>query len=121
MIARRSRRRAFAVAWLAGALLYSARARATPDVSLGGLVQPQVMWQQHDDKANVANQGNSGFNLRRARIIAVGRLPTKSILWEARVEADMVPGFQLLDAYLAANYELPKRGFVRVTLGQHFA
>jgi len=109
-------------ALVAAALLAaSARAHATPDISLGGIIQPQLKWQQHDANANVANQGESGFVLRRARLIAVGHLPTRSILWEARAEADMVPGFQLLDAYLAANAELPKRGFWRITLGQHFA
>jgi hypothetical protein len=47
-------------------------------------------------------------------------MPSKRILWEARIEAEMVPSFALLDAYLAANVELAHDGFFRVVAGQQF-
>jgi hypothetical protein len=92
-----------------------------PDVSLGGLAQPQLKWEQSDPSVTETNPRNSGFALHRARIIATGVLQGKIVLWEARVEADMVPGFQLLDAWLSGTGELPHDGYLKVIAGQQFA
>jgi hypothetical protein len=92
-----------------------------PDIWLSGLAQPQVKWEQDDPTVMETNPRNSGFALHRARIQAGANLQGKRVLWEAKIEADMVPGFQLLDAYLAGTAELPRNGFLRVVAGQQFA
>jgi hypothetical protein len=92
-----------------------------PDVWLGGLAQPQVKWEQEDPNVMEANPRNSGFALHRARIQAGAFLRGSTVLWEARVEADMVPGFQLLDAWLSGTGELKGRGFLKFIAGQQFA
>jgi hypothetical protein len=102
-------------------ILIPARARARPDIYLGGMAQPQLRWEQQDPNVSETNPRNSGFALHRARLVAAGALRGWSILWEARVEAEMVPSFQLLDAWLAGSYELPARGLIKFTAGQHFA
>jgi hypothetical protein len=102
-------------------LLASSSARAAPDIYLGGMAQPQLKYEAQDPTVTETNPRNSGFALHRARLVAAGSLRGWSVLWEARVEAEMVPAFQLLDAWLAGTYELPAGGFLRVTAGQHFA
>jgi hypothetical protein len=102
-------------------MMLSGVSRASPELYLGGLAQPQLKWAQQDDSVTVTNPQNSGFALHRARIIAGGTLKGWNILWEARIEAEMVPSFQLLDAWLAASNDLPARGFWRITFGQQFA
>ena len=96
-------------------------AHAAPDLYLGGVAQPQLEWQQQDPNAMVTNPRNSGFALHHARLIAAGSMKGYSILWEARIEAEMVPAFQLLDAWLSGSADLPGRGMWRLTAGQHFA
>ncbi len=91
------------------------------DLSLGGLAQPQLRWEQQDPNVTPTNPLNSGFALHRARLIAAGSLRGYSILWQARIEAEMVPSFQLLDAWLSASNDLPGRGYWRITAGQQFA
>ncbi|HEX8953128.1 MAG TPA: porin [Polyangia bacterium] len=91
------------------------------EVYLGGLAQPQLKWEQQDPTVTETNPRNSGFALHRARLIAAGSLRGYSILWEARIEAEMVPSFQLLDAWLSASGELTARGHWRIMAGQQFA
>jgi hypothetical protein len=95
-------------------------ARAAPDLYLGGIAQPQLRWEQQDPSVNETNPRNSGFALHRARLIAAGSYRYK-VLWEGRVEAEMVPTFQLLDAWLSASGDLIGRGYLRFTAGQQFA
>jgi hypothetical protein len=109
-------------ALVAAALLVASPAYAGwPDIWLSGLAQPQLKWEQQDPSVMVANPKNSGFALHRARIQAGADLQGQRVRWEARIEAEMVPSFQLLDAYLAGTGDLPGKGFLRVTAGQHFA
>jgi hypothetical protein len=96
-------------------------ARASPDVYVGGVAQPQGQWQQQDDSVKITNPRNSGFALHHARLIAAGRIKGWSVVWDARVEMEMVPAFQLLDAWLAGTRELPLGGYLRVIFGQQFA
>jgi hypothetical protein len=42
-------------------------------------------------------------------------------LWEARIEAEFVPSFALLDAYAAVSGQLIRGGFWKIWAGQHFA
>src|SRR5690242_4803812 len=102
-------------------LLASPAFAGWPDVWVGGLAQPQLKWEQEDPSVMEANPRNSGFALHRARIQAGMTLKGSHVLWEARVEADMVPGFQLLDAWLSGTTELAGRGWFKATAGQHFA
>ncbi|MCU1276597.1 MAG: Phosphate-selective porin [bacterium] len=102
-------------------LLPAAASAREWDVSLGGLAQPQLRWEQQDPNVTETNPRNSGFALHRARLIAAGSVRGYSILWEARVEMEMVPSFQLLDAWLSGSADLPGRGHWRITAGQHFA
>ncbi|MGZ3439370.1 MAG: hypothetical protein ACXVDD_07630, partial [Polyangia bacterium] len=88
------------------------------EIYLGGLAQPQLKWEQQDPNVTETNPRNSGFALHRARLIAAGSLRGYSILWEARIEAEMVPSFQLLDAWLSASGELTARGHWRIMAGQ---
>ncbi len=111
------RRLAFVVALCAARTAYA----GWPDIQVGGLAQPLVKWEQQDPSANETNPKNSGFALHRARAIIAASMPTKYITWEARLEADLIPGFQLLDAWLSGTGELPGKGFWRLTAGQHFA
>jgi hypothetical protein len=104
----------------ASLLLLPSLARAKPDLYLGGMAQPQLKWEQQDPTVNETNPRNSGFALHRARLVAAGSYRYK-ILWEGRIEMDMVPSFQLLDAWLSGSGNLPAGGFLRFTAGQHFA
>ncbi len=99
----------------------STPALADHDLYLGGMAQPQLRWEQQDPDATPTNPQNSGFALPRARIIAAGGIRGYSIYWEARIEADMVPSFQLLDAWISGSADLPGGGHWRLTAGQHFA
>lgn len=105
---------------VASLLLLPSAARAAPDLYLGGLAQPQLKWAQNDPKVMETNPVNSGFALHRARLIATGAYKYK-VLWEGRIEAEMVPTFQLLDAWLSASGDLVGRGYLRFTAGQQFA
>ncbi len=87
----------------------------------GGIAQPEAFWIQTQDNSKIANPQNSGFALNHARGYAVGTYRGRLLLWEARIEAEFVPSFQLLDAYGAVSSDLPKRAFWKITLGQHFA
>lgn len=101
--------------------LVASRAHAGPwDVSLGGLAMPQVKWEQSDPNPNIISPKQSGFTLRRARIIAQGWYRGQKLTWEGRIEAEMIPGWQLLDAYLAAGSELRGGGYWRIALGQQW-
>jgi hypothetical protein len=91
------------------------------EIYVGGLAQPQLRWEQEDPNVTETNPRNSGFALHRARLIAAGALHGWSILWEARVEAEMVPSFQLLDAWLSGSGELVRGGHWRIMAGQQFA
>jgi hypothetical protein len=106
---------------LLAALLVPAAAHASPQVLVGGAAVPQGRWEQQDSNPSVANPQHSGFALNHARLWAVALLGGNRVKWDARVELEMVPGFQLLDAYLGATAELPYGGFLRVIAGQHFA
>jgi hypothetical protein len=109
-------------ALIAAALLFvPLAARASPDVYIGGVAQPEAQWQQQDPSVTITNPRNSGFALHHARLIAAGSIKGWNVKWEARVEMEMVPAFQLLDAYLAATKELIRDGYVRVIFGQQFA
>jgi Phosphate-selective porin O and P len=99
----------------------STTAFAEHELSIGGLAQPQLRWEQQDPTVTETNPRNSGFSLPRARIFAAGGIRGYSIYWEARIEADMVPSFQLLDAWLSGSADLPGRGHWRLTAGQQFA
>src|SRR5262249_46312251 len=101
-------------------LLLSTRAFAWPNVKLGGMAQPQLKWEQQDDTVKETNPRKSGFALKRARLVAEASIQGWSLLWEARVEAEMLPTFQLLDAYIAANGNTPGNGFWRIGFGQQF-
>ena len=103
------------------AALVAMPARANPDISIGGVAQPEAQWQQQDPSVTIANPRNSGFALHHARLIAAGSIKGWNVLWDARVEMEMVPAFQLLDAFLAGTGELPRKGFLRVIFGQQFA
>jgi hypothetical protein len=96
-------------------------ARAAPDVYIGGVAQPEGQWQQQDPSVMITNPRNSGFALHHARLIAAGGINGWNVRWDARVEMEMVPAFQLLDAWLAGTKELPRAGSLRVTFGQQFA
>jgi hypothetical protein len=96
-------------------------ARASPDVYIGGTAQPEGQWQQQDPSVTITNPRNSGFALHHARLIAAGSIMGLTVKWDARVEMEMVPAFQLLDAFLAGTKELPAAGYLRVIFGQHFA
>ncbi len=91
------------------------------EIYLGGMAQPQLKWEQQDPKVTATNPHNSGFALHRARLIAAGSLRGWSILWEARIEMEMVPSFQLLDAWLSGSADLSGRGYWRIMAGQQFA
>jgi hypothetical protein len=106
---------------LALLLLFTGFAHAQGTLSAGGIAQPQVFWADDRDNARVTNPESSGFALRHARGYASGRYQGKSLLWEARIEAEFVPTFALLDAYAAVSGELIRGGFFRITAGQHFA
>jgi hypothetical protein len=101
-------------------LLAAGVARAN-GFAAGGIAQPLVRWEQEDPNAKITNPQNSGFVLRHARGYATGFYQGSTILWDARIEVEMVPGFQLLDAYGAASMKLAGGGGWRITLGQHFA
>lgn len=91
-------------------------------VGVGGLVQPQVKWQQQDDSGvKVLNPHESGFVLRRARAWLYGDIAWNRVKLEARIEAELMPQFQLLDAFVAINGELDGAGRWRLALGQQFA
>jgi hypothetical protein len=105
---------------LAAITLLPVAARAAPEVYLGGLAQPQLKWEQQDTSVKVTNPRNSGFALHRARLFAGGWMRGLSILWKAYIEAEMVPTFQLLDAWLSGSADLPRGGFWTITAGQQF-
>jgi len=105
---------------LFAALLVSV-AHASPEVTVGGAAIPQVRWEQQDPNPAVVNPQHSGFALTHARLWAVAALGGTKVKWDARAELEMVPGFQLLDAYLGLTAELPQDGWLRVVAGQHFA
>jgi hypothetical protein len=96
-------------------------ARAAPDVYLGGTAQPEGQWQQQDPSVTITNPRNSGFALHHARLVAAGSIKGWNVQWDARVEMEMVPAFQLLDAWASGTKELPRAGYLRVVFGQHFA
>ena len=101
-------------------VVVGSNASALPDVELGGLAQPQLKWEQQDPDVKPVVTRSSGFALKRARLIALGRMTTKSVKWEARLEGEMIPSFQLLDAYLAATVETAGDGMVRISFGQQW-
>ncbi len=104
------------------ALILAAAAPArAQNVGVGGVVQPQVRWQQQDDSAKVINPQESGFVIRRTRAWLFGDIAWNKVKFEARVEAELMPQFQLLDAYVAASADLPGGGRWRIGLGQQFA
>jgi hypothetical protein len=117
----RDLRRRLAPSLFLASILLASTARARPDVYLGGIAQPELQWQQQDPNAMITNPRNSGFALHHARLVAAGSMHGWNILWDARVEMEMVPAFQLLDAWLAGTGELPRKGFLRVMAGQQFA
>lgn len=100
--------------------MWAGAARAGGSILAGAIAQPQVRWVDDYDNGRVTNPENSGFVLRHARAYGVGSYQGQKVLWEARIEIEMVP-FQLLDAYGAASADLPKGGFWKIWLGQHFA
>jgi hypothetical protein len=87
----------------------------------GAIAQPQAQWVDDRDNARVSNPQESGFALKHARGYVTARYQTRSLLWEARIEAEFVPSFVLLDAYAAVGGELVRGGFWKVIAGQHFA
>jgi hypothetical protein len=99
----------------------TAQAVEWPELTVGGIVQPGVKWEQQDPSVKEAAPRNSGFFLSHARAIILGTYHFSRIDFEGRLEAELNPGFTLLDAYLAARGELRGNGFWRLTLGQHFA
>src|SRR5262245_45802887 len=101
--------------------MMASNALAQGSLGAGGIAQPEVFWADDRDNARVSNPQQSGFALRHARGYAVGRYQGKSLLWEARIEAEFVPTFALLDAYAAVSGDLTRGGFWKVWAGQHFA
>jgi hypothetical protein len=102
-------------------MLIARVAFAGPDVYIGGIAQPQFAWWDSDPDKVVAQPKQTGFVLRRARIIAGANWATEYVTFGARVEAEMTPQFQLLDAFVSAEGRTRGHGFWRVEVGQTFA
>lgn len=90
-------------------------------LGLGGIIQPSLVWFQQDDNAKPVVQNNSGFILRHTRLYFSGALDIGNVQFDLRVEGELMPQFQLLDAYIGVGGELPKDGHWRIALGQMFA
>jgi len=101
-------------------ILVAAGARAQT-VGVGGVVQPEADWQQQDTSVKVIDPRYSGFAIRRTRSWLFGDIAWNKVRFEARIEAELMPQFQLLDAYVAASSDLAGGGRWRIGLGQQFA
>jgi hypothetical protein len=111
--------RALALA-LTSIIALTSTAHAEGSLYAGGIAQPEAMWVQTQDNSKITNPQQSGFVLNHARGYAMGKYRGRYLYWEARIEAEFVPSFTLLDAYAAVSGELPKQGYWKITAGQHF-
>jgi len=83
-------------------------------VRLGGYIQPQIRLRQNSP----APFDEDGFRLRRARLTASASRDFPGLELHVKMEAELTPEFQLMDAYAGARGDLVAGGAWQVDFGQ---
>jgi hypothetical protein len=99
--------------------LHTGHAQSVPEIHASGILQSALSWQQHDSSVTVANPQDSGFSLQHARLNVNALYDFGAVTLFAQLEAEMVPQFGLLDAFISAAGKLTHGGDWQIVFGQH--